>query len=231
MEHATERIIALTGATRGLGRALTERLLEAGHRLVACGRSEEALAELEQLGGERVFARPVDVRSGVQVAAWAGEACARGLTPDLVIANAGKINDPAPLWEVSAEEFDEVLAVNVSGIANVVRAFAPPMIARGRGVLAGLSSGWGRFASPEVAPYCASKFAVEGMISALAQELPDGMAAVAVGPGVIDTGMLRQVRGEAAGDCESPEAWSRRAAPFFLDLGAADNGASVSVPA
>jgi len=74
MEHATERIIALTGATRGLGRALAERLLEAGHRLVACGRSEEALAELEQLGGERVFARPVDVRSGAQVAAWAEEA-------------------------------------------------------------------------------------------------------------------------------------------------------------
>ena len=50
MEHATERIIALTGATRGLGRALAERLLEAGHQLVACGRSEGALAELEQLG-------------------------------------------------------------------------------------------------------------------------------------------------------------------------------------
>lgn len=230
MEHSNERTIALTGATRGLGRALAERLLEAGHRLVACGRSEDALVELERLGGARVFTRPVDVRSAAEVTAWADEACARGLIPDLLIANAGKINDPAPLWEVSAEEFDAVLAVNVSGIANVVRAFAPPMIERGRGVVVGLSSGWGRFASPEVAPYCASKFAVEGMISALSQELPAGMAAVAVGPGVIDTGMLRQVRGEAAGDCETPETWSRRAAPFFLGLGASDNGASVSVP-
>ncbi|MDB2576480.1 SDR family oxidoreductase [Planctomycetota bacterium] len=230
MEQGTQRTVALTGATRGLGRALAERLIEGGHRLVACGRSESLLEELEGLGGDRVFTRPVDVRSAAEVAAWAEEACARGMVPDLVIANAGKINDPAPLWEVSAEEFDAVLAVNVSGVANVMRALAPPMIQRGRGVLVGLSSGWGRFSSPEVAPYCASKFAVEGMISALAQELPDGMAAVAVGPGVIDTGMLRQVRGEAAGDCETPDVWSRRAAPFFLNLGAADNGGSVSVP-
>ena len=112
MEQVTQRTVALTGATRGLGRALAERLLEGGHRLVACGRSEGALKELEQLGGDRVFARPVDVRSAAEVAAWAEEACAHGLVPDLVIANAGKINDPAPLWEVSAEEFDAVLAVN-----------------------------------------------------------------------------------------------------------------------
>ncbi|MDG1491756.1 MAG: SDR family NAD(P)-dependent oxidoreductase, partial [Planctomycetota bacterium] len=159
MGQGTQRTVALTGATRGLGRALAERLIEGGHRLVACGRSESLLEELEGLGGDRVFTRPVDVRSAAEVAVWAEEACARGMVPDLVIANAGKINDPAPLWEVSAEEFDAVLAVNVSGIANVVRAFAPPMIQRGQGVLVGLSSGWGRFSSPEVAPYCASKFA------------------------------------------------------------------------
>lgn len=231
MNDETQRTVALTGATRGLGRALAERLLEGGHRLVACGRSEALLQELQRLGGDQVFARVVDIRSWGEVDAWATEACSRGLVPDLVIANAGKINDPAPLWEVPAAEFDAVLAVNVSGVANTVRAFAPSMIKRGSGVLAGLSSGWGRFASPDVAPYCASKFAVEGLISALSQELPEGMAAVAVGPGVIDTGMLRQVRGEAAGDCETPAAWSRRAAPFFLGLGAADNGTSISVSA
>lgn len=231
MDAHAARTIAVTGATRGLGRALSERFLEAGHRLVICGRSQGPLRELEAQGGpDRVLARRVDVRRAAEVEAWAAEAEARGLVPDLVIANAGKINDPAPLWEVGADEFDEVLSVNVSGVANVVRAFAPPMIASGRGVLACLSSGWGRFTSPEVGPYCASKFAVEGLVSALSQELPAGLAAVAVGPGVVHTDMLRQVRGEAAAACETPERWSHRAAPFFLGLGAADNGGSVSVP-
>lgn len=231
MDEEPRRTVAVTGATRGLGLALTERLLEQGHRLVICGRSEAPLEALvRRAGPDQVLARRVDVRRAAEVEAWAEAAVERGLVPDLVVANAGKINDPAPLWEVGAEEFDEVLAVNVSGIANVVRAFAPAMIAAGRGVLACLSSGWGRFASPEVGPYCASKFAVEGLVSALSQELPSGLAAVAVGPGVVHTDMLRQVRGQAAAECESPEAWSRRAAPFFLGLGPADNGGSVSVP-
>ncbi|MEM9800775.1 MAG: SDR family oxidoreductase [Planctomycetota bacterium] len=231
MPTSEPRTIVVTGATRGLGRALTERFLENGHRVLACGRSAEHVLELSALApDDQVFARSVDVTSDAVVAAWAVEARARGLVPDLVVANAARINDPAPLWEVSAEEFDGVLAVNVSGIANVVRAFVPAMIERGRGVVACLSSGWGRFGAADVGPYCASKFAVEGFVSSLSHDLPSGLAAVAVGPGVVGTDMLRQVRGTGVTGHETPEPWSRRAAPFFLHLSAADNGASLSVP-
>jgi NAD(P)-dependent dehydrogenase (short-subunit alcohol dehydrogenase family) len=231
MQFSAPRTIAVTGATRGLGRALVDRFLEDGHRVMACGRSPEHVAELGALAGEdRVFAQQVDVTSEADVTAWADEGRVRDFVPDLVIANAGRINDPAPLWEVPAEEFDGVLAVNVSGIANVIRAFVPTMIREGRGIVACLSSGWGRFASPDVGPYCASKFAVEGLASALSQELPPGLAAMAVGPGVVATDMLRQVRGTGVASHESPDEWSRRAAPFFLGLSAADNGASLSVP-
>src|SRR5688500_10542688 len=121
------------------------------------------------------------------------------------------------------------MAVNVSGTANVVRHFAPAMIARRRGVIVNFSSGWGRSVSPAVAPYCASKFDVEGLTRALAEELPKGMAAVPLNPGVIDTDMLRSCFGGEAAGYPDPRAWARRAVPFILRLGAADNGQSLSV--
>ena len=120
--------------------------------------------------------------------------------------------------------------VNLKGVANVLRHFVPAMIARGSGVIVNLSSGWGRVASPNVGPYVASKFAVEGLTKSLAKELPAGMSAVAFNPGVINTNMLRQCWGDEAADHEKPDEWAVRAAPFLLRLSAKDNGNSVSLP-
>jgi NAD(P)-dependent dehydrogenase (short-subunit alcohol dehydrogenase family) len=104
------------------------------------------------------------------------------------------------------------------------------MVARGRGVVVNLSSGWGRSVAPEVASYCMSKWAIEGLTRALAAELPAGMAAVPLNPGVIDTELLRSCWGEGAGNYPSPEEWARRAAPFLLALGPKDNGRPLTVP-
>jgi NAD(P)-dependent dehydrogenase (short-subunit alcohol dehydrogenase family) len=103
------------------------------------------------------------------------------------------------------------------------------MVRRKSGVVVNLSSGWGRSTSPEVAPYCASKYAVEGMTLALAQELPPGMAAVPLNPGVIDTDMLRQAWADGASDYPKAEQWAKQAAPFLLNLGPKDNGRSLTV--
>ena len=103
------------------------------------------------------------------------------------------------------------------------------MVKRGSGVVVNLSSGWGRSTAPEVAPYCATKYAVEGLTLALAQELPRGMAAVPLNPGVIDTDMLRQAWADGASAYPKADAWARRAAPFLLGLGAKDNGRSLTV--
>jgi NAD(P)-dependent dehydrogenase (short-subunit alcohol dehydrogenase family) len=103
------------------------------------------------------------------------------------------------------------------------------MIGRGRGVIVNMSSGWGRSTAPEVAPYCASKWAVEGLTKALAQELPAGLAAVAVNPGIIDTDMLRTCWAEEAGGFPAPAEWAQRAAPFLLGLSPSDNGRSLTV--
>jgi NAD(P)-dependent dehydrogenase (short-subunit alcohol dehydrogenase family) len=104
------------------------------------------------------------------------------------------------------------------------------MIREGSGVIANFSSYWGRSVAPDVAPYCASKWAVEGLTRALAQELPRGLAAVPVNPGIIDTDMLRSTFGDSAGSYPDPDTWSRSAAPFLLGLGPNDSGRPSTVP-
>jgi len=225
----TRRVVVITGATRGIGRALTGRLVELGHTVIGCGRSKEAINELAaEYGGPHHFAA-VDVAKWDEVQAWAAAVLSDAPPPDLVINNAGVINRNAPLWEISAEEFSNVLNTNVGGTANVIRAFLPAMIASGRGVVVNMSSGWGRVTSPEVAPYCASKWAVEGLTQALSQELPSGVAAVALSPGVVDTDMLRSCWGESAAASPSPEEWANGATDFLLSLNSGHNGESLSI--
>jgi NAD(P)-dependent dehydrogenase (short-subunit alcohol dehydrogenase family) len=230
MSTTDARVIVVTGATRGLGRALIDRFVPWGHRVFGCGRSAKHVEELRRLFGPPHAFESVDVRDAAAVDAWAKKVLAQAGPPDLLINNAALINRPAPLWQVAREEFDAVIDVNVKGVANLIRAFVPAMVARKRGVIVNLSSGWGRSTSPEVAPYCASKYAIEGLTLALAQELPTGMAAVPLNPGVIDTDMLRQSFGDEASHYPDPSEWAQRAAPFLLKLGPRDNGHSLTVP-
>lgn len=228
LEDPRKRVV-LTGATRGLGRALTSELAMRGHTVFGCGRT---LAEVERLRAE--YPAPhefevVDVANDDEVAAWAGRFLAAG-APDLLLNNAALINRNARLWEVPADEFDRLIDVNVKGVANLIRHVAPAMIARGRGVIVNFSSGWGRSVASEVAPYCASKWAVEGMTRALARELPPGLAAVTLNPGVIDTDMLRTCYGDQAAQFPGPEEWAQTAVEFLLQVGPKDNGKPLTAP-
>ena len=114
-------------------------------------------------------------------------------------------------------------------LANCIRHFVPAMLAKKSGVIVNFSSGWGRSTAAEVAPYCATKWAIEGMTQALAQELPRGMAAIPLNPGIINTDMLQSCFGNAASRYPTAEAWSRIAVPFLLSLGPKHNGQSLSV--
>jgi NAD(P)-dependent dehydrogenase (short-subunit alcohol dehydrogenase family) len=221
--------VVLSGATRGLGRALADELAKRDVTVVGCGRSDSGVADLRRsLPAPHRF-DAVDVADWPLVRHWAEGVLAELPAPDLLINNAGLMNRPAPLWHVPEDELAGVMRVNVEGTANVIRAFLPGMIERGRGVVVNMSSGWGRSTAPEVAPYCASKWAVEGLTKALAQELPAGLAAVAVNPGIIDTDMLRICWADGAASFPSPAEWAMRAAPFLLGLSEHDNGCSLTV--
>ncbi len=221
--------ILITGVTRGLGRALAEWYIAHGHTVIGCGRSAEIL-NLRFAHPEPHFFTALDVTEENKVALWAEKVSASHGSPDILINNAAVVNNPAPLWQVPAAEFNKLIDVNIKGVTNVLRHFLPAMVARKQGVIVNLSSGWGRSTSPGVAPYCASKYAIEGLTLALAQDLPPGMAAVPLNPGVIDTDMLRKCFSEGAAGHPKAADWAKIAAPFILQLGAKDNGKSLSVP-
>lgn len=228
---AVKQRIVVTGVSRGLGRAMAVEFARQGHTVAGCARNADLLLSLRKdLGSPHEF-EPVDVTDEAAVAAWAAAVCKRIGAPDLLINNAAVINRNAPLWKVSGEEFGRVIDVNLKGIANVLRHFVPAMIQRRTGVIVNFSSGWGRSTDGEVAPYCATKWGVEGLTQALAQELPHGMAAVPLNPGIIDTDMLRSCFGGSAELYQSPEQWAKAAVPFLLGLGPDQNGRPLTVGA
>ncbi len=224
-----KKCILITGVSKGLGRALVEEMTDLGHWVCGCARSASAINALEnRFPAPHKFA-VVDVSKWKQVDLWINELFGHDNGPDLVVNNAGVINPNAPLWEVPDDVFSAVMNINVCGTANVIRAVLPVMIRRGSGIVVNFSSGWGRSAAPEVAPYCASKWAIEGLTRALAMELPENLGAVAVNPGIIDTDMLRRCWADAAAGFPEAGAWSKTAASFLLSLSPKDNGKSLTI--
>jgi len=223
------KVIVITGVSRGLGRALTEGFIRLGHRVLGCGRSEDAIFDFNTLHGSDSRFEVVDVTNDEAVCDWAKHCLSLAGSPHLLINNAALVNRNAPLWKVPASEFSMVIDVNIKGVANVIRHFVPAMIAKRSGVIVNLSSGWGRSTDAEVAPYCATKWAIEGLTKALAQELPKGMAAIPLNPGIINTDMLRSSFGEQARGYPTAEKWAKTAVPWLLSLGPKDNGISLTV--
>lgn len=224
-------LIAITGVTRGLGAVLTEWFIAQGKTVVGCARSQAGIDTLNSRHPDPHSFQAVDVTSSAEVKQWAQFVIASNGVPDLVINNASICNDASKKsWELSDEEFDEVLAVNINGTANVCRAFLPAMVARGEGTLIGLSSRAGRKGLPALAPYCAGKWAIEGLMKSIARDLPEGMASIPMNPCDINTDMYRSNWPDNAPNKPSPQEWVEIAGPFILGLGSDDNGESVTVP-
>lgn len=227
---ANRRLILVTGASRGLGRAMTAGFVERGHTVIGCSRSADAVRRLRSDFPPPNRFDEVDVADDLGVDSWAKSVLTETGAPELIINNAALINANNPLWEVPASEFSQVVDVNLKGVYHVIRHFVPSMIARGSGVIVNVSSGWGRLTAPDVAPYCATKWAVEGLTRALADELPPGMAAVPLNPGIIHTEMLDSCFAGSARTYPTPKEWATRAVPFILEIGPSDNGHPLSVP-
>ena len=224
------RNVVITGVSRGLGLAMTEEFVRLGHVVLGCARSRATIERLSDLFPAPHHFTSVDVSDDAQVAAWAGQVLDAAGPPDLLINNAALINENADLWEVPPEEYSRIIDANVKGPFYVIRHFLPAMIRRGSGVIVNFSSGWGRSTSPQVATYCATKWAIEGLTRALADELPAGLAAVPLNPGVIHTDMLESCFGQGAAAYPSAESWAKKTVPFLLELGPRDNGKPLTAP-
>jgi NAD(P)-dependent dehydrogenase (short-subunit alcohol dehydrogenase family) len=187
-------VAIVTGASQGIGRALVQALAARGVGVVGCARDGGRLVELErELGScpgrvRLVAADVADPAAGPMLVREAEQGLG-GL--DLVVNNAGVINEPAPVEQIALEAWREVLETNVIGLVSVCRAAAAALRRRGGGSIVNLSSYWGHVGAADFGPYCASKFAVEGISQVLARELKQsGIVVVAVRPGMVVTRML-----------------------------------------
>ncbi len=221
------KVVSISGVSRGLGRALSVEFNNRGWRISGCSRSEEALSYLRIELSNQHHLQKVDVTKEEEVKLFAEKTCKHLGCPRILLNNAGKINRNAKLKDVSAAEFNEVFQVNVMGTHNMIRAFLPEMENEGTGIIVNFSSYWGQTTAPDVGPYCASKWAIEGLSRSLAQEVPDGISVVAFNPGIIDTEMLRSCFGEAAGSHEKPIEWARHAVDKILQISEEDNGCTI----
>jgi NAD(P)-dependent dehydrogenase (short-subunit alcohol dehydrogenase family) len=224
------KTVVITGCTRGLGRAMIPLFAEAGWQIAGCGRNEGQIADLGSKWPEPQFFARCDVSRENEVEAFCGQILEKFGAPDLVLNNAAIINANAPMWETSAEDFSRIIDINIKGTASMMRHLLPAMLKRGGGVIVNFSSGWGRCTAADVAPYCATKYAIEGLSMATAQDTRGKVAVIPMNPGIIDTEMLRSTFGDGAGDFPDAESWARRAVPFFMRLGPKDNGRPMTVP-
>ena len=221
------KLVCISGVSKGLGYALAKEFDRRGWSVAGCARSEGALINLGNDLQNKHFIQKADITQQPDVQTFADKALSTLGVPSLLLNNAGKINKNARLHEISSDEFLDVLQVNLCGTHNMIRAFLPSMLEAGKGTIVNFSSYWGQSSAAEVAPYCASKWAIEGLTRALAQELPNELSAVALNPGVIDTDMLRSCFGESARNHEKPHDWAKHAVDRLERLTVSDSGMTI----
>ena len=182
-------VILITGATSGIGRHAALHLAARGHRVLATGRSESALAELKKSASGSLDTLQLDVTDArsIESAKSAVHALTNGLGLDVLVNNAG-YGALGPTELISDGEMRAQYETNVFGLMAVTRAFLPQMRARGAGRVINVSSVGGLYTLPLFGVYNSTKFAVESLSDALRVELaPFGIRVSLIEPGVIAT--------------------------------------------
>ncbi len=187
--------VFITGASRGLGRALAEAFAGAGARLVLCARGEEAMAEVagKLRDTTEVEWGAVDVSHEGDVAALVARAAERFGPVSTLINNASVLGPRVPLREHLVEDWRQVLEVNLTGTLIPTLAVLPGMREAGRGSIINVSSGVGNIARARWGAYAISKWGVEALSKNLALEEEDaGIRVNIVDPGRLRTEMRRE---------------------------------------
>lgn len=166
----TGRVVAITGAASGIGRALAVELDRRGARVAVSDVDGDGVAQTAALLRGPVHTAVVDTSDGPAVHAWAGAVVERFGAVHQIYNNAG-IATALPVLESSWEVYEQVLAVNLAGVVHGTQAFLPHLLRSGDGAVVNVSSINGIFVQPGMSQYCTSKFAVRGFTEAVRAEM------------------------------------------------------------
>jgi 2-dehydro-3-deoxy-L-rhamnonate dehydrogenase (NAD+) len=188
------RVAIVTGSARGIGRAIADRLAgEGAHVLIADideAAAKTAAAELGDMGD----AYPLEVTSADSWRAALLAANNRFGPVDILVNNAGIAGRSAPTWELTVEEWQQVVDIDLTGVFLGCRAVLPDMLDRGYGRIVNIASIAGKEGNPNAVPYSAAKSGVIGLTKAIAKEVATkGVIINAITPAVIETEILKQV--------------------------------------
>ena len=186
-----DKVVLITGGSRGLGLVLAREFASEGARIAICARDGEELAaakeDLEARGAE-VFDALCDVRNQDEINQLVGDVCMRFGQIDVLVNNAGVIQ-VGPLTAQTEQDFEDAMAIHFWAPYHMINTVLPIMRGAGAGRIINIASIGGKIAVPHLAPYCASKFALVGLSSALHVELAkENIYVTTVCPGLMRTG-------------------------------------------
>ncbi len=173
-KELSQKVAVVTGGGRGIGAAIAMKLAQMGASVVVCGRTRKVIddsAENIRKAGGMAEAIACDVSDWNSVAALAQQVQQKFSRLDILVNNAGIGGFSSPLQSLPIETWDAILNTNLRGVFYTIRAFAPLLIATGRGDIVNISSLAGKNALPNGAAYAASKWGLNGLSYSVAEEL------------------------------------------------------------
>jgi 3-hydroxy acid dehydrogenase / malonic semialdehyde reductase len=185
-----KKIVLITGATSGIGRACVDSLAKAGYAIIACGRRKERLEELAKTlpEGTPYISMDFDVRNQEEVDKAFDGLPSEWEKIDVLINNAGNAHGLDPIQEGSVEDWDAMMDINVKGLLYVSRRVIPGMVSRKSGQIVNIGSTAGKEVYPKGNVYCASKHAVDALTKGMRLDLnPYGIKVIGVHPGLVKT--------------------------------------------
>lgn len=191
-----DRVVAITGASRGIGAAAARAFAQAGARVALLARSEAEISALAaEIGRERAMALPCDVADAGQVTTALGRVATEFGGLDVLVNNAGVIDPIARITEAAPEDWGHAIDINLKGVFHGMRAAIPLMRARGGGTIITVSSGAAHRPLEGWSAYCAAK-AGAAMLTRAAhlEEAANGLRIMGLSPGTVATEMQGKIR-------------------------------------
>ena len=195
MGEMTDKVVLITGASRGIGEAAVEVFVEAGARVAATARSEAPLQALVDRYGDRVMACPADIADAAQVQSVVAAVAAEWGPVDVLINNAGAIEPIARMDVADPAGWGQVIDINLKGVFYAMNAVLPAMVAAGGGTILTISSGAAHGPVEAWSHYCASKAGAAMLTRCLHKEFGDsGLRAMGLSPGTVATKMQKEIK-------------------------------------